>query len=135
MTFHFGRYRIPDWEHPRPALRSIACRPAPLVPGLVSRYWRMEGGSLEGLYLFRDERSWTEFNRQPGEDPAYRQAGALGMSAPIPMDSGELNAAPGLFERPVFIISAPRSGSTLLYELLRKSQAWWPLDSDFRSNS
>ncbi|HSM96263.1 MAG TPA: sulfotransferase, partial [Rhizomicrobium sp.] len=52
------------------------------------------------------------------------------MKAPIPNSAQELVAAGPRFERPVFIVSAPRSGSTLLFETLAASDAFWTLGGE-----
>jgi hypothetical protein len=42
----------------------------------------------------------------------------------------KLAEKPGFFDRPVVILSAPRSGSTLLYELLTRSAALWSIGGE-----
>lgn len=52
------------------------------------------------------------------------------MKAPMPDSAEEIVAAGPRFERPVFIVSAPRSGSTLLFEILAADDTFWTLGGE-----
>ncbi|HEY2033691.1 MAG TPA: sulfotransferase [Rhizomicrobium sp.] len=52
------------------------------------------------------------------------------MRAPMPESAEEIVKTGPRFERPVFIVSAPRSGSTLLFETLAASDAFWTLGGE-----
>lgn len=52
------------------------------------------------------------------------------MKAPMPNSAEQTVATGPRFERPVFIVSAPRSGSTLLFETLAASDAFWTLGGE-----
>jgi hypothetical protein len=57
------------------------------------------------------------------------QANAAGPVARAPISAPAMTAAPR-FDRPVFIVSAPRSGSTLLFEMMAANAAFWTLGGE-----
>lgn len=76
-----------------------------------------------GIRMMLCLESWifrTALADQSQEDGEYRlQPGAAPVVPPPPGDRGR--AADPVFDRPVFIVSAPRSGSTLLFETLAQA--------------
>lgn len=114
----------------RPVLREVAARAAPGLQGLRSRHWRIDQGAVQGRYLFQDQSTLEAFACDPGSDPAFRwiadQTRDLPPSALRREEAGPLD----VLDRPVFIISAPRAGSTLLYELLAQSSSVFTLDGE-----
>lgn len=112
-------------------LRALAMTPTPSVAGLRSRHWRYEGGELRGQYLFDDGAALAEVIADLGAyDPAARTwvPGLDRLRSKVEHfpDASVAN----LFHRPIFIISAPRAGSTLLYELLSKSSELWTINGE-----
>lgn len=105
--------------------------------------WFAHGPSVAGIERFQILRQsvMTQVERFAPERMALASNGwtavpilhalfeAL-MKAPM-MDSAEEIVATGpKFNRPVFIVSAPRSGSTLLFETLAGSDALWTLGGE-----
>jgi Sulfotransferase family len=109
----------------RPAWLKAASLPAPRLPALLGRQWRLDRSRLSGSYLFRESGPAAEFLAKPDVDPAYRvvaaKFAACGGRAPRVERDGP---AVGL-DRPVFIIGVPRSGSTLLFDLLSQAPDLW----------
>src|SRR6266498_1206693 len=114
----------------RAHLRQIAACPAPSLRGLHSRHWRIDQGSVRGRYLFEDQSSLDAFARQPELDPAFHQIKDVTGNVPVDSKPNEGIASLEVLERPIFIISAPRAGSTLLYELMAKSGNVWTIDGE-----
>jgi len=108
----------------RGILRAIASVPAPSIPGLRSRYWRAERRAIRGIYVFDDSESADAFARDPLRDPASSLLGNFESES-----AGEIPRT-DVFDRPIFIIAAPRAGSTLLYELLVRSPQLFSLDGE-----
>jgi hypothetical protein len=113
----------------RELLRRVAAGPAPSVRGLRARHWKPERGFVQGRYVFADDDSLQAFVREPAADPA---ATWVAEAAPSPdlRPSVETVASDDVFDRPIFIVSAPRAGSTLLYELLSRSAELWTIDGE-----
>lgn len=114
----------------RRALRSVAARPTPPLRGLLMRNWRMEHRDVRGRYLFEDELSLGEFLRDASADPALIEVTRL---ASGPLQEGAIveHLPPAeVLADPIFIIAAPRSGSTLLYDLLAQSASLWTIDGE-----
>src|SRR6266851_5442877 len=114
----------------RAVLRQVAARPSPSLHGLHSRHCRVDQGSLKGRYLFEDQSSLDAFARQPELDPAFHQIEDLTGNLPVPTKTNESIVSLEVLERPIFIISAPRAGSTLLYELMARSANLWTIDGE-----
>jgi hypothetical protein len=112
------------------ALREIASRPAPRCSGLQSRYWRIDQGAVQGRYIFDDWTSLEAFLLNPGQDPAFETISRAPEELAPCEPSSESLASLDIIDRPVFIISAPRAGSTLLYELLATSHVLWTIDGE-----
>jgi hypothetical protein len=53
-----------------------------------------------------------------------------GGAGSVPVRSGVRRVASPRYDRPVFIIAAPRSGSTLLFEALAENRAFWTLGDE-----
>jgi hypothetical protein len=103
----------------RPILRRIAAAPAPALSGLRARQWRAERRSIRGVYVF-DERPGIDAH---ADDPAcaFLPGAEVESIAEIPAAT---------FDRPIFLIGAPRAGGTLLYELLVRAQGLFSLDGE-----
>jgi hypothetical protein len=128
LTFQFTATTAGDlW----PLLKEIACRPPPRYAGLSARHFKQEKQTVWGRYLFDDLVSLEAFVRAPSAaDSAIAQLS----SHPAVTDFGirpiERVVEGGVFDRPVFIVSAPRSGSTLLYEILSKAPDLWTIGDE-----
>ena len=89
---------------------------------------RLKNGIRMALCL----ESWifrTALADQAHEDGEYRlQPGAAPAAPPPPGDRAV--AADPVFDRPVFIVSAPRSGSTLLFETLAKAPGLYTIGAE-----
>ncbi len=104
----------------RSVLREISAQAAPALGGLRSRHWRIDQGAVQASYLFQDRPSLEVFAGDPGLDPALHRIADHTRDLRSRTTRHEQVLSFDVFDRPVFIISAPRSGSTLLYELLSK---------------
>lgn len=121
----------PHCEATRALCRALARESTPAVTGLLSRHWHMANrGSLRGRYLFKDRESAEAFAAAPASgDPAI---GLLhhgtALAPPLIRIGKAFDRA--FFDRPVFIVSSPRSGSTLLYEVLCNAAGLWNIDGE-----
>jgi hypothetical protein len=127
LTYSFAdasalRLRLP--------LREIATSAPPAVAGLCARHWRIDHKMLQGRYLFRDRDSLDAFARGPQVDPAFTRLAGYFKPASPKMVAQEEIASNKVFDRPIFIISAPRAGSTMLFELLSQSSTLWTIDGE-----
>ncbi len=85
--------------------------------------------------------SGTGFQPVKNKAPAAPAPTPTVAPAPVPKVSAESSAAPNPppvqltvpLDRPVFIVSAPRSGSTMLFELLSRSPDVWTLGGESHS--
>ncbi|TMQ06381.1 MAG: sulfotransferase [Deltaproteobacteria bacterium] len=113
----------------RPRLREAAAWPVELG-GLCSRHFRLERSALCGRYVFSGRVPLHEFIRDPRVDPAYDWIARLADASPP--EAVEIEELSGLdrFDRPLFVISAPRAGSTLLYDLLARAAALWTIGGE-----
>jgi hypothetical protein len=94
------------------------------------RHWGIDQRKVRGRYLFADQSSLNEFASYPTTDPAVVQiAPYLAESLSSKMLIEELEPQQ-VIEDPIFIISSPRAGSTLLYDLLALSAQMWTLDGE-----
>jgi hypothetical protein len=109
-------------------LRRVASVPAPAVPGLLSRYWSAGGRAVAGHYLFADAEAALAFRDRRQGDSAIgtlaEVAGRLSWSEPLPL------TGPAPLVRPVFVLSAPRAGSTLLFDLLAAATEVWTVGGE-----
>jgi hypothetical protein len=95
---------------------------------LLARHWRPEQRHVAGRYLFASAEAAQGFAAQPGlADPAAALVCQLQPASLIQLESALLET---LFSHPVFILSAPRAGSTLLYELLARLPGLWTIDGE-----
>jgi Sulfotransferase family len=123
-------YRAPAgnriaWREP---LREIAGFAPDDSSSWAGRQWRIDGTSVCGQYLFSDRSACDTFLAQPWVDAAYRLI-ADRFGPALEADTRDVDP-PDTLDRPVIIIGAPRSGTTLLYELLRASGELWSLDGE-----
>ena len=114
----------------RLTLREVAATAPPAVVGLRARHWRIDQGTVRGRYLFDDSKALEAFVSDPGFDPAFGSIGNNTADLVLEEPSRGSVSSCNIFERPLFIISAPRAGSTLLYELLAQSPGVWTTDGE-----
>ena len=108
-------------------LRKEHFSPPPTFAGFCARHWHLEQRAIQGRYLFADKLSANCFLDQPlVADPSIARIAAF--PGVVNLEVGPIEEIPEdpLFQ-PVFIVSAPRSGSTLLYELLAESGSLWSI--------
>lgn len=108
-----------------PAWRDAATIAPPEVQGLVARQWQLERTSVQGWYLFEDERGLETFLADPSVDAAYARLALHAGTACIESLRVERPAITHHLKRPIFLIAAPRSGSTLLFDLLAQAPGLW----------
>jgi Sulfotransferase family len=103
----------------------------PPLPGLAARWWSPVAAGLRGFYLFHEARAAEAFATAAGDrgDPGVRailshaRASRVAASRPVEIEQSSL-------DRPVFVVSAPRAGSTLLYDLLARSDHLWSIGGE-----
>jgi hypothetical protein len=108
----------------REVAREVALCPTPNVRGLRARYFVEESRAFRGRYLFECEADIRKFSAAPSVDPAFAKVKAH-VSDSFDQETQSFEIAQGIFDRPVFIISAPRAGSTVLYDLLARCAEFW----------
>ena len=114
-------------------LRRLQLRPPPQIPGLQARFWRACNRALVGQYLFDSDANLQRYRQSCERYNEPELAGIVSVGEleesvfTIPRDNS------AVFARPVFILSAPRAGSTLLYELLEKAQGLASLDAEMQA--
>lgn len=114
----------------RPVLREVNASSAPAVAGLCMRHWGIDQRQVRGRYLFADHSSLSKFASYPTTDPAVAQITPyLAESLTSRMLIEEI-VSQQVINDPLFIISSPRAGSTLLYDLLALSAQMWTLDGE-----
>jgi len=114
---------VPDL---RALLREAALCPAPALPGLRARHWRAHNRCVQGRYLFENRADLEALAGAPASDPAFGLLGGGVNRVPV----GRLTEQVGsldVLDSPTFIISAPRAGSTLLFDLLSHSADFWTI--------
>jgi Sulfotransferase family len=124
VSLRFVTSPSPDLRH---RLREEHFAPPPAFPGFCARHWFLERRAVQGRYLITNRASTECFLRDPftGDPSVARIASHPGI--------GRLEAEPleEIMEdplvRPVFIVSSPRAGSTLLFELLAKATGLWSI--------
>ena len=113
-------------------LRRLAMRPPPEVPGLRARTYSARRKAVFARFLFEDSATLESFRATPAQ--------VAGAFDPLPADgviTEQVDSVPStvtaaVFDRPVFILSAPRSGSTLLYETLSRSDQLDTIDGEIQ---
>jgi hypothetical protein len=92
---------------------------------------KQERRKVWGRYLFQNLVSLEEFAREPfAADPALAQLTSHPAVTDFVVAPTERVVEPEVFDRPVFIVSAPRAGSTLLYEILSKAPDLWTIGDE-----
>jgi hypothetical protein len=120
--------QAPPSSDRRALWRSLAALPPPGVPGLLARHWQPERRHFTGRYLFADGAAARAFALQPGmADPAAALVCEPRLASLIQLEPGLLETQ---ISRPVFILSSPRAGSTLLYDLLARLPGLWTVDGE-----
>jgi len=115
---------------PLPALQRVLREehfaPPPNFPGFGARHWFVDRRTLRGRYLVTDRASAENFLRDPfaADLSIVRIAASSSVGC---LETGPIEQIPvdHPIVRPVFIVSAPRTGSTLLYELLERAPELW----------
>jgi hypothetical protein len=113
----------------RARLREAALCPAPLLPGLRARHWQPTPSGFQGRYLFGQRAHLEEFADTPAGDPGLTLLQAVALGRPAVRHVEQVLALEAL-DPPVFIISAPRAGSTLLFDLLARSESFWTVGGE-----
>ena len=116
----------PD-ETLRDIIRDEHFRPPTDMGGLRLRHWSPHRQMVLGRYLFCDGSGVNAFVGNPADrDPAIqRMAAHLGRDPQIAGTIKVISCDP--LERPIFIVSAPRAGSTLLFECLTMADGIWSI--------
>lgn len=114
----------------KPLLQAISAAPPPAIPGLCSRHWCAEGQAVLGRYLFNDRASLEAFARDTAPDPALAIFARHPSAPRVQCGAVEEIATDDIFDRPVFVISAPRAGSMLLFELLAEAAGLWTIGGE-----
>jgi hypothetical protein len=117
----------------RPLIQAIASLPAPGLPGLLARHWRVDGRRLQGRYFFDDRERLDAFVRDQTADPALaliRAEAAAPQPHVVAVETVDAADAADVLDRPVFVVCAPRAGSTLLQETLAHAAAIWTLGGE-----
>lgn len=110
----------------RAAWRQGQMLPAAPLAALQARQWQIGRDGIDGYYLFDDDAEAVDaFLARPKADPACALlAAALGSMRGDPPRVEAVPAAARV-RRPVFIIAAPRSGSTWLIDMLSQAPGVW----------
>ena len=90
----------------------------------VARHWRLERSGPCARYLFETHTAAEAFAAGPGaQDDAIGRLGRPGAAThePVPDD---------IIKAPIFIVSAPRSGSTMLVDALAQSDELWSIGAE-----
>lgn len=107
-------------------------RPFPEVDGLIASWWRAERGVAIGRYLFEPVSAGNDVSAGGQlEDRVASTVPAVGPTVAT-LEPIRADQASEIFDRPVFIVSAPRAGSTLLAELLAGSDRLWSLPCEMQ---
>ena len=114
----------------RPVLREVAASPTPVVAGLLMRYWGIDERKIRGRYLFADQSTCTRFAGKPDVDPAFAQISRYVSASSTQRTILDEEESLPVIENPLFVIAAPRSGSTLLFDLLAQSADLWTLGGE-----
>jgi hypothetical protein len=115
----------------KPLLKEIARRPPPKYAGLCARHFKQEKQTVWGRYLFDDPARLEQFTRELfAADPAIAELSSHPAVTDFVVGPMERVVEGGVFDRPVFIVSAPRAGSTLLYETLSKAPDLWTIGDE-----
>jgi hypothetical protein len=126
---------VPSLKH-RPLLQILTALPPPNLPGLRARYWRVDRQRLQGRYLFDERRGVDALIHNLRIDDAVVMLQEQPLAQRVAVSSVEHVAADDArhaFNRPVFIVSAPRAASTLLYETLAQASGFWTVDGEGNS--
>ncbi|HTT07167.1 MAG TPA: sulfotransferase [Gammaproteobacteria bacterium] len=109
------------WPFYKALLEETLRRAAGVADGLV-----MASNQLTALSVLHSRLGVALNPKYAGTAAALPSAQASGpMPAPVLQPRSQ-----GLFDRPVFIVSAPRSGSTLLFETLANNRALWTVGGE-----
>jgi len=127
LSLHLGWTMTAGGDALAAAWRAASMLRPPACDMLVARQWRFERDALHGQFLFDDDIAAVEgFVRGPGADPAFdRLAARAGPDALLLPPRIEAVPVGQRLRRPIFVIAAPRSGSTLLFDLLAQAPEAW----------
>jgi hypothetical protein len=107
--------------------RRLALTPTPALPGLRARWWRAGRRRVTGRYLCDGGAALRRLRAQLGDiDPAVAPL-LRGRPMTTTVRAIATDGLGAVFDRPVFVLCAPRTGSTMLHELLLRSRALWSI--------
>lgn len=146
LEIEFSRFMQDVSAHPR-ADRNAVARLDGMIHALCNEWkmlWHSRGPTTQNLPVFagltrnasRDifaalpPDMEMSSNRWPARDILTSIFTAMLRQAPMALDAGSAKSISTKFDRPVFIVSAPRSGSTLLFESLAASEDLWTLGGE-----
>ncbi|MCA9711889.1 MAG: sulfotransferase, partial [Myxococcales bacterium] len=121
--------------HSWPRVRALASIPPPAAPGLRARWWRPAPGGLLARYLFDDADALGAFERSGRAADAELSglAGLTGLAgARARRESVDEATIDTAFDRPVLVVCAPRTGSTMLADLLARSRDLWTAEGELQ---
>lgn len=125
LTVRLDVARSPSWLEQR----RLALCAAPRAAGLLARWWRHAPRASVGRYVFSDQERLRAFVAAPRWDAPCAELDERATHAVQLSSAG----APAVeFDRPVFIVCAPRTGSTVLHEQLVRCRDVWSLDGELQ---
>ncbi len=114
----------------RSVVQALHAVPAPALDGLLARHWRLFHRHLQGRYLLGTPEQAGDFTERL-DDPALVLVQSLFPGSSFEVAAHErIRTASVRLDRPIFVISAPRAGSTLLAETLSLASGLWSLDAE-----
>jgi hypothetical protein len=116
----------------RRLVQEVVAEPPPSVEGLVARSWCEEAGRLVGRYLFTDSTSSRRFLHQADRDRVVALLREHRPRLTRPEEEMLPDRAADVLRRPIFILSAPRAGSNLLFETLAGADSLWTVGAEGR---
>ena len=119
---------------PSPRLRQIVrmehCRPTWAAGRAAARHWKLDRRGLFGRYLFTQRDDAEAFSADPEAADAaigwLLRAARGGEPRRCPVEQVPTDA----IAKPIFIVSAPRSGSTMLFDALVESDELWSIGGE-----
>ena len=110
-------------------LRKAALCPPPILAGLRARHWHAKKGCVQGRYLFEARADLENFTSNPASDPSFTLLEASAEETPVARQVERISGIEAI-DSLVFLISAPRAGSTLLFDLLSHSANLWTIGAE-----
>src|SRR3954454_23781200 len=110
---------------PRDVVQRLNDRPAPDGHGVLARHWLVDRHRVRGRYFFESTADARAFANHPAESEALDELWSrVPSGTSLATDIEEVGDSSGV-ERPIFLVSAPRSGSTMLAETLALARGVW----------